>query len=432
MRLAHCCLLGCLVLGGGTAWGGGGRMFFMPEGEDPANSTSGENFVTSGQAGTTITVVAYLEGVIKDLQTYDVAVNCDYPSSAGGGDLHFVAGSVDIDTNRPDYMFAGVANFPALDQGQCEPNLACVTSNDCTGNSMCMDGFCDINVPRAGGVSFAGAVTPNGTVYLAQFDFEIPTDASGEYKLVAACTANDKCPQIFTSVDDGEIPVSFDGLIIQLPGPAPEIVHENGLPGQTRPHSGFIDPRSEATLGGAPDGITTAQIRFNTPVFGSPDGFDLTTFNFFVTQSDGNPAPDVIGLTQLEGGGTLYEIELDRPLSVQTWTTIRVVAFGADGTQIANNGNQGPSVDEVDRVDIGFLPCDVDQGGSCSPLDLFRFRQFVNNPGMEPAQGTRLDILDMDRSGGFSPLDLFRLRQLVNGVAPATMPWSGATLAPRP
>ncbi len=435
MKLAHYCLLGCLVLGGGTAFGGGERMFFIPVDEDPSNTTPGENFVVQGLPGETITIAAFVENIADDVNATQVGVFCSYTSSTDGGDLSYVANSTSVDTNRSDYILAGAAGFPALDQGQCDDSIACTLPEECPGNSTCLDGTCTIVRPRAGIVALA-AVSVSGAAYIGEFDFTIPNDAAGEYTFLPSCTEKGtaECTAIDTSIStvNGTIPFNIDGLTIQLPGPALEILHEDGLDGQTRPFTGYIDPRGEANNDSSPAGITSINIRFNGPAFGSPQGFDLTTFNFFVEQSDGNPAPDVTGLTDLDGDRTYFQVDFDRPFSTQVWTTIRVVAFDSAGNQIADNGNQGPGVDEVDRVDIGFLPCDVDQNGQCSPLDLFRFRVLVNNTMMQPDQGTREDFLDMNRDGLIFPTDLFRFRQLVNGVPPATQSWSLQSIGSRP
>ncbi len=436
MRFAHCCLLGVLVLGGGTALGGNGRIFFMPAGEDPSNSTPGENFVVTVDPETTLTMVAYIENVGVLIEQTSISGLCSYASSSGGGDMQFAFEGVRIDTTRPDYLLAFGSGFPALDFGQCLDDVACNVGQDCPGNSTCVDNLCTLVRPRAGIVSFGGPVFVTTPRYIGELDYEIPADASGEYKFIPACLEiGGECLQIGTGIEAGALPIAADGLTIRLPDPPapdPVIVHEDGLEGQTRPFSGYIDPRSERNSDLTDAGVSSAQVRFNTPVFGSPDGFALTTFNFFVTQSDGNSAPDVTGLTDIDGDATHYEVVLDRPITPQVWTTIRVVAFNADGTRIADNGNQGPGVNEVDRIDIGFLPCDVDQSGSCSPIDLFRFRQLINNPGQEPDQGTRGDVLDMDRNDMVSPVDLFRFRQLINGVPPATIPWSGQSIGSRP
>ena len=95
-------------------------------------------------------------------------------------------------------------------------------------------------------------------------------------------------------------------------------------------------------------------------------------------------------------------------------------------------GDAGPGVDEPDRVDVAFLPGDVDQSGLVQPLDLLRFRQIVFGT-FSPPQGTSEDFIDTDRNGELEPLDLLRFRQLVQGTGSATQAWAGAMLdAPRP
>ena len=104
----------------------------------------------------------------------------------------------------------------------------------------------------------------------------------------------------------------------------------------------------------------------------------------------------------------------------------------ADGNLIISNGNEGPGVDEPDRVDIGFLPADADQSGDVTPFDLLRFRQIINDV-VDPEQGTDEDFVDTDRSGDITPFDLLVFRELINGSGNATRSWAGETLnAPRP
>ena len=116
---------------------------------------------------------------------------------------------------------------------------------------------------------------------------------------------------------------------------------------------------------------------------------------------------------------------------------VTVVACGDDTTPsdtsiVVDSGDLGPGVDEVDRVDIGYLPADVDQSGVVSPFDVLRFRQLVNDV-VDPSQGTEEDFIDIDRSGTVTPFDLLIFRQLINGEGNSTRAWSGETLnATRP
>ena len=94
----------------------------------------------------------------------------------------------------------------------------------------------------------------------------------------------------------------------------------------------------------------------------------------------------------------------------------------AAGIQIENLGNLG-NVNELDRHDVGYMPCDVDQSGVCGAFDLLAFRQYVNNI-LTPDCGVLLDYVDINRNNGVDPFDLLVFRQMVNGVSPpTTQPW---------
>ncbi len=212
---------------------------------------------------------------------------------------------------------------------------------------------------------------------------------------------------------------------VSCPDP-PKIVHELGLPGQTRPHTGYKDPKQDLNPAGNRDGLTSCEIRFNVQVFATNAGGFPTTANFSMTETGGGAPPTVTGVMMIGGDPTFYEVSWDRPLTLQEWTTIRASVFNAVGDPIINVGDLGPGMEEPDRVDLGYLPADVDQADPVAPLDLFRFRQYVNGIAMPPL-GLVSDYIDTNRDGAVTPLDLFRYRQLVNGVA-TTQPWGGQSM----
>ncbi len=230
---------------------------------------------------------------------------------------------------------------------------------------------------------------------------------------------NDRLPVKGILWDDGTTTFIAGGG-----GPPPlgiQILHANGLPGETRPFSGYIDPREDVDFATqAPTGIMSAEIVFSTSPFGDAGGSAVTTANFTIRETGGGTPPTITGVNC---SGSTCTVEWDRPITLQEWTTIEASVFDSAGTAIESFGDMG-DMDEPDRIDLAALPCDVDQGGSCTPLDLFSFRQFVLNMNQQPANGTRADLLNMDRdpNGDVGPLDLFRLRQLINGVA-TTQSW---------
>jgi Chlamydia polymorphic membrane protein (Chlamydia_PMP) repeat len=193
---------------------------------------------------------------------------------------------------------------------------------------------------------------------------------------------------------------------------------------------GYIDPRSESSDGVALDrGISALTIVFCEAV-GDAVGNVLDPTDFVLTVT-GGIAPTITGVTTSDN--ITFVLTLSGVIPVQEWTTIEANVFSLADPSIAilDLGNQGPTSDEPDRIDVGFLPCDIDQNGLCNPLDLFRFNQYVNDV-VSPSQGVVDDYTDIDRSGTTTPIDVFRLRQLINGVSPATKAWAGESLTGRP
>ncbi len=206
----------------------------------------------------------------------------------------------------------------------------------------------------------------------------------------------------------------------------PSILHDDGA--TTHPFSGYVDPRKESTDGNSVDlGINEVDIRFSEMVAAIGGGF-LTPASFSVTGTGGN-LPTVIGVDASQS--PLVHLTLSGDIPIQHWTTIIADVEDLAGNVIENNGDQGPEVDESDRVDIGYLPADVDQSGQVTPLDLLRFKQLINDI-VDPDQGTEADFLDLNRDGTVNPLDLLVYKQLINGVGTATQSWAGTSLPTRP
>ncbi len=193
---------------------------------------------------------------------------------------------------------------------------------------------------------------------------------------------------------------------------------------------GYIDPRAASDNGADLNlGIDRVSIVFSERVF-AVGGSELSDVDFEVRITGDGPAPNIISVTRT--GLTRVEIVFDNIIPLQEWTTIVARVVDQCGNAIEDQGDLGPGTDEPDRVDVAFLPGDVDSGGDVSPFDLLRFRQVVND-GVVPEQGSPADFVDMDRDGSVAPFDLLRFRQMINGVAPATQSWAGRTLnADRP
>ncbi len=290
----------------------------------------------------------------------------------------------------------------------CEPEPCCFVNQDVP--------FCGETDPRC--CEAAGGVPQGPNLFCDE--------------PVACCLPNDSCVEIGRICCD-----EFDGTPM-APGTTcddghcperPFIVHALGHIGETRPCSGYIDPLCESTDGVNLDlGLTEVTLVFNVPVFAIGGG-PVTTANFSATETGGAAPPTVTGVDA--SGNPLIVVTLDRIITLEEWTTVRASVQSAFGVPIANLGDLG-NANEPDRLDIGFLPCDINQDGSCGPFDLLRFRQYVNGV-LVPSCGLLLDYVDINRDGALGPFDLLHFRQLVNGVPPATQAWGGETMDhPRP
>jgi hypothetical protein len=218
---------------------------------------------------------------------------------------------------------------------------------------------------------------------------------------------------------------------------APEIVH-GALDVSFSDHAfgGFVDPRGESSDGASLDlGIDELTIVFGEPVV-DIGGAELTADAFALSETGGGDPPQIASFEMLDD--VTAHLTLDRILTLQEWLTVTVTAEDLGGNALPNLGDLGPGVDEADRVDIAFLPGDVDQNSLVSPFDLLTWRQIMNDallpdPVGVPVHGVHEDFIDTDRGGTITPFDLLRYRQLINGIVPATQAWSGASMNhPRP
>ncbi len=208
----------------------------------------------------------------------------------------------------------------------------------------------------------------------------------------------------------------------------PFVVHDGGV--TTSPFSGYIDSRNESSNGTDLDlGIDTVWILFSEPVRDiDAEGGGLTDGSFAVVSSGPNtPSVETVDDSQ----NPLVKLTLSSTIQPGQWTTILIDVVDIAGNPILNLGDLGADNNEPDRIDIGFLPCDVDQSGTVQALDLLRFRQMSNGVFENPL-GVDEDYIDIDRNGSNQPLDLLRFRQLFLGSGNATQAWSGASLPNRP
>lgn len=184
-----------------------------------------------------------------------------------------------------------------------------------------------------------------------------------------------------------------------------------------RAYDGYIDPKRESTDGNTVIGLSVLTVEFTTPMENA-DGSPLSAGAFAIEDTAGSP-PSIVGINSDDGQTVV--IELSGPISLQAWTTLSVSARSQCGSEMLTAS-----------IDIGYLPGDIDQSGTVNPLDLLKFKQYVNNVSTPPV-GTLVDFIDIDRSGTVTPLDLLSFKQLINGVMPpATQVWANQSLPAQP
>lgn len=84
--------------------------------------------------------------------------------------------------------------------------------------------------------------------------------------------------------------------------------------------------------------------------------------------------------------------------------------------------------DPLDRIDVGFLPSDVNGDGVSATDDILALFPTLSGLATKPLL---LSSTDMDRSDTLTTLDLIRLIDLLNG-ANSTRAWLGIVLPARP
>lgn len=205
----------------------------------------------------------------------------------------------------------------------------------------------------------------------------------------------------------------------------PYIVHDGGV--GTLPWSGYVDPRADSTDGMTHDlGIHQVTITFSEPVRDMGGG-PLSTVSFSIAENGAsNPTVEFVDAS----ANPTVVLHLSGPIAVAAWTTLIAAVEDLSGNPIVSLGDLAGD-DETDRVDIGFLPGDVDNNAATQPNDLIRFRQIYSDVYAPPI-GQREDFADIDRNGAVQPNDLIRFRQLLAGTAPATQSWLARSLPPRP
>ena len=274
--------------------------------------------------------------------------------------------------------------------------------------------------------------------YLAHFTYEASSDADGDFEIpfVNPCAAA-SCET--TLADGAFVPMPFEtsNLIVHVnaigpedpvPGP-PVLVHGTGDVDETYPCTGYIDPRLESDNGVDLNvGVNQVIMVFNEPVFkvGGAGSTPADTTSFIVTETGGGLAPNVVDVGTSDN--ISYTVTLDRFITLQDWTTIRADVVDTCDNAIVSVGDLGPGEAEPDRLDIAFLPGDINQSAQVSLQDLINLRQFLTADSFHNDCGDLL-YFDIDRDGLMpEPQDLIRFRQMSSGAEPATRNWTLAAL----
>jgi len=216
---------------------------------------------------------------------------------------------------------------------------------------------------------------------------------------------------------------------VPLDNDPPFIVHDGGV--STSPFSGYIDSRHESSDGVALDvGIDTFTVQFSEPVrdVGSGKRGALTVAACSLSGTSVTH-PDILSVDAT--GNPTIRVTLSGPIPVAEWTTLAFDVEDMAGNRIVASGNLGEGADETDRIDVGFLPADIDQSEQVTPQDLVRFRAMRFGNFHNPL-GQDVDYADIDRNGAIEPQDLILFRQLVFDTPPATRRWALESLPPRP
>ena len=248
-------------------------------------------------------------------------------------------------------------------------------------------------------------------------DPQVPTDCDGNLEIDICEILSD--PAMFDADSDGV-----------LDDCQPEIVHgdpDNATSFESWAFTGYIDPRAESNDGVNIDmGLDEITIVFSEDVYGD-DGAPGVLFPIdFVISATGSTTPSITTVSSVDN--KTFVLTLNDILPLQEWVTIEANVWSvAFDLQILDLGNGGPGATEPDRIDVAFLPSDVDQNGDCSPFDLLQLRFYLEQ-GATPPQGIAEDFADIQRNGGLTPLDMTRYRQLVTGVSPSTRIWDNESM----
>lgn len=275
-----------------------------------------------------------------------------------------------IEPTTPGWIFSGISGvFTATDTHTC-------------------------NYRWAGATLMPGAADNGQRRYVATLVVQVSADAAGTF------TLNPNPDQVdgsFLRNQNSEpiLPLAFEGCTIVTPGGAiPSIM-------SSVPANGSIDARQPHPISNMvpAQGWNQATLNFSA----SASGLTPASFEVSVVPA-GGPIPSIMSVVP---NGNSASITFTTPIPPGKWTRIRHVASNSSTC-------------------LGFLPGDVNNDRTASPIDILKLIDHLN--GVEMYQPHQTDV---DRSMASNPADILRVIDLLNG-ADAFDVWNGVSLPPNP
>lgn len=282
--------------------------------------------------------------------------------------------NVYTDNTFPAYVFAG-------------HGTAFLTQSTNTCNYRWAGALLNTSAPDPGGA--AGGIRE----YAGSLIVRVSNDAAGTFTLNPNPDQNDGT--FLRNQNNLPLgPVLFEGCTIVTPGAAPTLVSSvpaNGSIDARQPH-----PISSPTPAAGWNSLTAT---FSAAATGlTPASFEVTVV------PAGGPVPTI---STVVPNGNNAVITFSTPIPPGKWTRVRHIASNSDTC-------------------LGFLPADVNNDRTASPVDILKEIDHLN--GVEMYQPFQTDA---DRSGLTNPADILRVIDMLNG-ADAFVVWNGQSIPANP
>jgi len=183
------------------------------------------------------------------------------------------------------------------------------------------------------------------------------------------------------------------------------------------PEDGVVDARQPHPIDDlTPQGFSVIEVCFDMPVFDAgAEALDVDDFTLVETPEQVDPVPALTAVVDL--GGNCYELQLERPITPGVWTTFIAEVYSEAGT---------PVDPAADRIDIGFLPGDVDHSLASSAVDITVLVDALLGTITLPESSTNID-----RSSESGANDIVQLIEVLRGGGMFDE-WFTAVLPPQP